>query len=142
MSHISKVFLRWVFEPYTWDPFQKPFSTYNGSLIPSRIPLSALIDGEAPHPPLSAFCTEAFAGPIAGGPFPLEHPNPRAVSVEFFNQVCPEDKRTRISIKEMNEGLGGRSPLKILQKYSTKLLGMSDGCVELYGFMEHPFDWM
>lgn len=72
----------------------------------------------------------------------MEHPNPRAVSVEFFNQVCPEDKRTRISIKEINEGLGGRSPLGILQKYSTKLLGMSDGCVELYGFMEHPFDWM
>ena len=79
---------------------------------------------------------------MAGGPFPPEHPNPRAVTVEFFNQVCPENKRTRVSIKEMNDGLGGRPPIEIVEKYVSMLLAMADGCVELYGEWEHPFDWM
>ncbi|KAL5519362.1 hypothetical protein ACEPAH_1045 [Sanghuangporus vaninii] len=115
----------WVFEPYTWDRHPSSYSTYKGRVIPSRIPLSALIDG-----------------PISGGPFPPEHPNPRAVSVEFFDQVCPENKRSRVSIKEMNEGLEGRPPIEIMEKYASKLLGMAELCVELYGSLEHPFDWM
>jgi hypothetical protein len=38
--------LRFVFDDYTWDKdTTEPYSTYNGKLIPARIPLSAIISG-------------------------------------------------------------------------------------------------
>ncbi|KAL5533841.1 hypothetical protein ACEPAG_301 [Sanghuangporus baumii] len=57
----------WVFEPYAWDRHPSPYSTYNGLVIPSRIPLSTLVDG-----------------PISRGPFPPEHPNP--LSIKELNE--------------------------------------------------------
>lgn len=35
-----------VFQPYTWHIRAEPSVEYNGHLIPSRIPLSALISGD------------------------------------------------------------------------------------------------
>lgn len=81
-------------------------------------------------------------GPLAGGPFPSDQPNPRSVNVEYFEKVCPFDRRTRLSIKELNEGLEGRPVIEVVEKYAAKLLAMTEGCVELYGDLEHPFDWM
>ncbi|KAH8119774.1 hypothetical protein DFH11DRAFT_1685277 [Phellopilus nigrolimitatus] len=124
-SHMAYLSNRaYVFEPYTWHKGPEPFIDYNGHLIPSRIPLAALVQG-----------------PIAGGPFPAEHPAPRSVSVEWFRKVCPENKRTRISIKEMNEGLENATVLEVMEKYVQKLASMTEGCLELYGGMEHPFDY-
>lgn len=38
---------RFVFDPYTWDATtQEPYSLYNGSLIPTRIPWNAFIAGK------------------------------------------------------------------------------------------------
>ena len=47
-----------------------------------------------------------------------------------------------MDIKEMNEGLEWKSALEVMEKYSSKLSEISEGCVELYGVDEHPFDWM
>ena len=80
-------------------------------------------------------------GPIAGGPFPEDQPNPRFVSVDFFNEVCPASRRKRINIKEWNKGLSWR-PADVLERYSSRLLAMNDSCVELYGgTKDYPFDW-
>jgi hypothetical protein len=35
----------YVFDNYTWDRDGPEYSTFNGKLIPSRIPLSAMISG-------------------------------------------------------------------------------------------------
>jgi len=35
-----------VFDDYTWAVDGTPYSHFNGKLIPSRIPLTALIDGK------------------------------------------------------------------------------------------------
>lgn len=79
---------------------------------------------------------------MAGGSFPPGDSAPRAVSEEFFNHVCPAERRTNISIKAVNEGLEYRPVMEVIEKYVKLLKEMPDGCVELYGGLEHPFDWM
>ena len=78
---------------------------------------------------------------MAGGPFPSDHPAPRAVTKEFFLQVCPEERRTRISIEDTNKGLENAPVIDVLNKYVSILANNNDTCVELYGDMEHPFDF-
>lgn len=83
------------------------------------------------------------AGPIAGGPFPPTSPSPRAVSAEWFKEICPEERRTRISIREMNEGLRDATAEEIMNKYVDMLSSRTEGCIELFGEKdEHPFDYM
>ena len=79
---------------------------------------------------------------MAGGAFPPGDNAPRAVSEAFFKQVCPEERRTIISIKEVNEGLGVNPVIGVVDKYVQVLKDLPDGCVELKGGNEHPFDWM
>ncbi|TCD63175.1 hypothetical protein EIP91_005872 [Steccherinum ochraceum] len=62
-----------VFDNYTWDRHGPEYSEYHGHLIPSRIPLTALL-----------------AGPIVGGPFPGVDHSPRSVRKEYFDTVCPD----------------------------------------------------
>jgi hypothetical protein len=62
----------YVFDDYIWNPDGSLYSDYNGKLIPSRTPLSALL-----------------SGPMVGGPMPPGDDAPRAVSKEFFHKVCP-----------------------------------------------------
>lgn len=64
-----------VFDNYTWNRNGTPFSEFNGKLIPSVIPMTALIEG-----------------PLAGGPFPLGDKTPRSVMKEYFDTVCPHPK--------------------------------------------------
>lgn len=62
---------RFVFDNFTWDRDGPDYSNYNGKNIPSRIPMSAML-----------------SGPIMGDPFPPGDPTPRAVSKDYFHQVC------------------------------------------------------
>lgn len=81
MSHLAYLTNRsYVFEDYTWSRSPLPYSLYDFSLRPTRIPLNAFI-----------------AGPIAGGPMPFNpnHPEtqaPRAVSAEYWDAVCGDEK--------------------------------------------------
>ncbi|RPD82752.1 hypothetical protein L226DRAFT_450702 [Lentinus tigrinus ALCF2SS1-7] len=63
----------YVFDNYTWNRDGSDYSDFNGHLIPSRIPISALLQG-----------------PAAGGPWPAGDPAPRAVVKEYWDEVCPE----------------------------------------------------
>lgn len=40
------IWSRFVFADYVWNPDGSPYSHYNGKLIPSRIPLTALVGGK------------------------------------------------------------------------------------------------
>ncbi|KAG8220783.1 hypothetical protein J3R82DRAFT_2215 [Butyriboletus roseoflavus] len=62
----------YVFDDYVWRPNAPHYSVYNGKLIPSRVPLSALL-----------------SGPMVGGPWPPGGDVPLSVSKEFFHKVCP-----------------------------------------------------
>ena len=80
-------------------------------------------------------------GPIAGGAFPPDVSSPRAVSAEWFKRICPRHRRTRIGIKDVNKGLENSTPLEVMEKYVRILIESQESCVELYGDMEHPFDF-
>lgn len=71
---------------------------------------------------------------------PIDQP-PRAVTKEYFEQVCPEGRRTRISIEETNRDIKDASVDDVLNKYVSMLTSSNDSCVELYGYAEHPFDY-
>ena len=45
-THISRISFRFAFHNYTWSVGESEYSDFNGKVIPSRIPLSALISGE------------------------------------------------------------------------------------------------
>lgn len=136
-----------MFEPYTWHKGPESFVDFQGHLIPSRIPLSALIDGMS----LEITCPKNFTlrkdpfsatGPMAGATSFLPGDNhPRAVSIEYFDKICPYERRTFVEIKDVNEGLEGRTVEEVLQKYVHVLSAMNETCVELRGGIEHPFDW-
>jgi len=42
----SDLLSRFVFDDYVWNPDRSVYSDYNGKLIPSRIPLTALVGGK------------------------------------------------------------------------------------------------
>ncbi|KAI0309572.1 hypothetical protein OF83DRAFT_1179473 [Amylostereum chailletii] len=80
LSHLAHRARRaYVFHDYTWSTTPAPFvpdidlDAHALALRPARIPLNAFI-----------------SGPTAGGPMPA----PRAVSRAFWEEVCPEARRT------------------------------------------------
>ncbi|CCM02754.1 uncharacterized protein FIBRA_04862 [Fibroporia radiculosa] len=102
-----------VFDNYTWNRDGSDYTDYNGKLIPSRVPLSALIQG-----------------PTVGSPFPPGDPAPRAVIKEYWDQVCPHP--TVIFSDEVTNTLpGDASAQATLDAWVEKLNSMSDRCVEI-----------
>jgi hypothetical protein len=72
------------------------------------------------------------AGPIIGSSFPPGDPAPRAVSQEYFKEVCPN--RTIIDSMEVNEHLRlnvNVPALEIFEKWVEKLNSIEDPCVEI-----------
>ncbi|EJF67393.1 hypothetical protein DICSQDRAFT_46241 [Dichomitus squalens LYAD-421 SS1] len=65
-----------VYNNYTWNKDGSDYTEYNGHLIPSRIPITALL-----------------RGPAAGEPWPPGDPAPRAVVKPYWDKVCLEPHR-------------------------------------------------
>ncbi|KAG2144520.1 hypothetical protein DEU56DRAFT_790022 [Suillus clintonianus] len=113
LAHATK--RAFVFDNFTWERNAPDYSTFNGKLIPSRIPLSAII-----------------GGPIIGSSFPPRDAAPRAVSREYFKEVCPNP--TIIDSWEVNEHLrldNNVPALQIFDKWVEKLNSIDDPCVEI-----------
>ncbi|KAL4062369.1 hypothetical protein J3A83DRAFT_4110097 [Scleroderma citrinum] len=113
LSHtVNRAF---VFDNFTWNPDGPDYSEFNGKLIPSRIPLSAIM-----------------SGPIIGAPWPRGDPTPRSVTREYFKQVCPEP--LLIDTAEVNEHLRVDSAVPasvIFDKWVEKLNSINNPCVEI-----------
>ncbi|KAG1845693.1 hypothetical protein DFJ58DRAFT_800499 [Suillus subalutaceus] len=113
LAHTTK--RAFVFDNFTWERDSIDYSTFNGKLIPSRIPLSAII-----------------SGPIIGSSFPPRDAAPRAVSREYFKKVCPNP--TIIDSWDVNEHLrldNNVPALEIFEKWVEKLNSIDDPCVEI-----------
>ncbi|KAI0746839.1 hypothetical protein C8Q80DRAFT_1220099 [Daedaleopsis nitida] len=91
-----------VFDNYTWSRGEEDYSLYNMKPIPSRIPLTALI-----------------RGPIVGGHMPLGSNMPRAVTPEYFYDVCHD--RTVVGSYEVNDALSDPSAEALIQAWTQKL---------------------
>lgn len=112
-----------VFDNYTWnadDPAD--FSSYNGNLIPSRIPLTALL-----------------SGPMAGAPFAPPAPVPPAVIPAFFHNVC--ETKTVINPSEVNGQIPDASAATLVQAWVDKLNQVDNRCVEIEAKTQQIFDF-
>ncbi|KZT02026.1 uncharacterized protein LAESUDRAFT_706598 [Laetiporus sulphureus 93-53] len=101
-----------VFDNYTWNRDGPDYTDYNGKLIPSRIPLSALI-----------------GGPTVGGPFPPGDPPPRAVIKEYFDGVCPSP--VKIMSDEVTRTLDSEASAQAVLEGWVQKLNESDRCIEI-----------
>ncbi|KAG1743088.1 hypothetical protein EDB19DRAFT_1700006 [Suillus lakei] len=105
-----------VFDDYVWNPDGSLFTDYNGHLIPSRIPLTALLGGV-----------------MVGGALPPGDTTPRAVSKDFFNKVCPHP--TIIHVTDVNDDrmrFDESVPASyIFEKWVEKINSIEDPCVEV-----------
>lgn len=112
---VMKIVFRFVFDNYTWNR-EGVYSEFNGRIIPSQIPLSALV-----------------AGPIIGLPYTnsttaLTHP--RAVSRRYYNHVC--SKPYIISSDEVKNTLDAdTSALETMNVWIEKLKNIEDRCIEI-----------
>ncbi|KAI0082141.1 hypothetical protein K474DRAFT_1634064 [Panus rudis PR-1116 ss-1] len=111
----------YVFDNYTWnrDLDPPPYSEYNGKLIPSRIPLRALI-----------------VGPTAGGPFPPGDPAPRAVGVEYYKSVCPQSMVLNADAVYAEIG-GDPTAAQVMDKWVNTFNSIQDRCIEVSRFSDN-----
>ncbi|TCD62195.1 hypothetical protein EIP91_007228 [Steccherinum ochraceum] len=111
-----------VFDNYTWNRDGGDYTRFNGKLIPSRIPLTAMI-----------------AGPAVGGSFPDDVYAPRAVSKEYFDIRCPNP--TTIDKSEVDRiASGDATALTMLQEWQVKL-SSAEPCIQVERNAEPLFDY-
>lgn len=118
-EHLLNAFLAhssgraYVFDNYTWNKDGSDYTSYNGKLIPSRVPYSAII-----------------GGPAAGGPLPPGDPGPRLVLKEYFDIVCPNP--TVVSSDVITYSLpSDASAMTLWGAWVDKLNSMDDRCIEI-----------
>lgn len=125
MSYLAYMTNRsFVFEDYTWSHTPLPWTI---SLRPKRIPLNAFI-----------------SGPTAGGPIPppsysaSSSPQPRAISAEWWEKVCPKSRRIVVS---SSDAPGGDVEAdKLMEWWIDKLASVQGSCVEVDSSEKVVFD--
>ncbi|KAI8981365.1 hypothetical protein BD414DRAFT_492453 [Trametes punicea] len=112
-AHLAYVSDRsFVFGNYTWNDDGSVFTYYDGKPIPSQIPYTALIQG-----------------PSVGGAFPPGSSAPRAVSQEYFEQICQE--KFEINRSDVHDPLVNLSSAReVTDRWSALLRSMDHPCVQ------------
>ncbi|KAF9451156.1 hypothetical protein P691DRAFT_797246 [Macrolepiota fuliginosa MF-IS2] len=117
-----------VFDNYTWLREGPEYSDFNGKLIPSRIPLPALV-----------------AGPLAGYPYSnstTAHTHPRFVSRHYYHQVCP-DPYVLDSNVVRNTIPSDASAVQTMDIWLSKLDSIDARCIEIKKDTPQLFDiWL
>ncbi len=122
-----------MFDNYTWSREPSDYADFNGNIIPSRIPLSAIISGKYLFiviytPPTYRSIPK---GPIIGAPFGPESDVPRAVSLEFFREQCPEP--LVLTTNAVKDRLGSAEASEILQTWIKEIDAIPIGASSLRG---------
>ncbi|KIY44977.1 hypothetical protein FISHEDRAFT_50228 [Fistulina hepatica ATCC 64428] len=113
-----------VFDNYTWSRDPADYSSFNGKLIPARVPLSTML-----------------SGPMIGAPYGPDSNVPRAVSQEFFRKVCPEP--TIIFSEEVKDTLINPTASEVMNAWVKKINSMEDRCIEIEKDSGQLFDiWL
>ncbi|KAF9485826.1 hypothetical protein BDN70DRAFT_795096 [Pholiota conissans] len=104
----------YVFSDFVWKREYYPWSRFKAYEWPPRTPLSALI-----------------SGPTVGGPWEPNDHAPRSISEEWYEVVCPPEKRRIIStrdVKPLVNNLPGNELFAVWQKL---LLEAPEKCIEI-----------
>ncbi|KAF7760911.1 hypothetical protein Agabi119p4_10320 [Agaricus bisporus var. burnettii] len=116
-----------VFDSYTWKRDGK-YAEFNGKLIPSQIPLSALL-----------------AGPLIGYPYldsTITTTHPRAVSWHYYNRVCP-DPYILDPTDIMRALTLSATALQTMNVWIDKIQSIEDRCIEIKKDSAQLFDiWL
>jgi hypothetical protein len=119
LAHLAhKVQRSFVFEDYIWSKLPFPFTIYDFALRPTRLPVNAFA-----------------SGPIAGGSLR----EPRAVSAEFWETVCPPESRYIISSIDQPWNSEGDV---LLDWWVQKINSVNNTCVEIDAVPNLVFDFM
>ena len=105
-----------VFEDYVWSHLPFQYTLYDFALRPVRIPLNAFI-----------------SGPTAGGPMP----HSLAISAEFWELICPPEKRRVISSNDSPDHTEGQI---IVEWWLNRLKDVEDECIEIDSSQHVVFD--
>ncbi|KAF8223037.1 hypothetical protein L208DRAFT_1445776 [Tricholoma matsutake] len=117
MSYLAYTANRsFVFEDYVWSHLPFPYTIYDFALRPVRVPLNAFI-----------------SGPTAGGPMPLS----QAISAEFWETICPPERRRVISSKDGPDNAEGQ---EIIEWWVDRLKNVQEECVEIDSSQKVIFD--
>lgn len=77
----------------------------------------------------------SLAGPLIGGPFEPGEDAPRAVSKNWFNQVCPPSERVIIDTEDVNDEEIRYSTTigasYMFDRWVEKLSSMEERCIEI-----------
>ncbi|KIP11864.1 hypothetical protein PHLGIDRAFT_98965 [Phlebiopsis gigantea 11061_1 CR5-6] len=112
-----------VFDNYTWNRDGSEYTDYNGKLIPSQIPLSALI-----------------TSPINGGPFFENDAKLRAIQKEYWTKICPNPVEVlTYDVKKLYDK-DEPSAGTILEIWTDVLRKHDEPCLQIDGYTERVFD--
>ncbi|KAK0496471.1 hypothetical protein EDD18DRAFT_207437 [Armillaria luteobubalina] len=85
-----------VFSDYTWSHTPLPFTIDDYSLRPARMPLNAFISGPTAGGPMSAsYSQHTLELPVDS--HARTNTDLRAVHLAYFDAVCPQNKRVRLT---------------------------------------------
>ncbi|KAH9936916.1 hypothetical protein B0H21DRAFT_698938 [Amylocystis lapponica] len=108
-----------VFYNYEWRLDGTKYSTYRGKLIPSQIPITALLSGA-----------------IAGQPYYTDPDAPRSVAESYFHKVCPNPKTW--DKEEFNSLFDHEGSTETIVSQLVELLANETNCVQIPSMV---FDW-
>ncbi|TFK40449.1 hypothetical protein BDQ12DRAFT_679432 [Crucibulum laeve] len=108
----------YVFQNYIWKPEYYPWPREKFREQDPRTPLNALI-----------------SGPTSGGPWDEGDMSPRSVSLDYYNEVCPESERRIINTGEIKPAIMWDDGKTIFSRWEKLLLDAPERCIEI-----HPAD--
>ncbi|KAI0640151.1 hypothetical protein C8Q77DRAFT_1153040 [Trametes polyzona] len=100
-----------VFANYTWSDNGPLFSVYNGKLIPSQIPYTALL-----------------RGPTVGDPVSPTHHRLSAVNKDYYQHICPHP--TTLRRDRIHAQLIPGSALDIIDRWTSVMNNTEDPCIQ------------
>jgi hypothetical protein len=106
-----------VFEDYVWSKLPIPFTISEFALRPTRLPSNAFL-----------------SGPLAGN---STH-EPKAVSVEFWESVCPPERRHIISSNDQPWNTEGDV---LMDWWIERINSINETCVEINAVPTTMFDF-
>ncbi|KAH9948571.1 hypothetical protein B0H21DRAFT_229446 [Amylocystis lapponica] len=101
-----------VFYNYAWRTDGTKYAIYNEHVIPSQIPITALL-----------------SGPIGGEPYYTDPNAPRSVGEDYFHEVCPYPKTLTDQELEGKLDRGGSGETMVSQL--VELLANEDRCIQV-----------
>ena len=103
----------YVFSDFVWKPEYYSWPMEKAIEWPPRTPLPALI-----------------SGPTVGDPWPENNPAPRSISEEWFEVVCPREKRKIINTREYKPSLKNAGGREVFETWRKALDG-PEPCIEI-----------